>query len=346
MFAALALGALSAGGSLLSSIGAKQASGKQARLQMIADAQARDYNERMAEQRNAVAQALAREALTIPETTDRQSGSWVDVDGMMAAAERSGFNPVTFLNAGGMAAYTQRWDRETRTGHNVADLYKMMMPDYVTTTASQVPQQHSMFSAFGGALSAGVNAFGTQYRADQSYDLQMRKMDQALMQVGMGLSQRNGLMTAISYGGAGSGGARFESPTAAGGGLSPYAYPQNWKPGKVEVTHPFERGFIDPYVSDGQVKANRYGEPGDWLFGVDTMIHDAVRNMTGRTIREWGQTSGMNIGDYFKKGDTSWAPSVGRWWNSPTSFPNTFMRNPATSGPVTPYIPFPGANAW
>lgn len=56
----------------------------------------------------------------------------------------------------------------------------------------------------------------------------------------------------------------------------------------------------------------------------------------------------MNIGDYQKKGDTSWGPAFSRWWNSPTSAVNQLMayKLPGFSGKVEPYMPFPGAAAY
>lgn len=343
MLPALALGALSFGGSLLQGLGAKQASAKQARMQMIADGMAREANERTLAEVNAKREQLGRELLTIPEVT----GSWVDVDGMMAAAERSGFNPVTWLQAGGMSAYQQTW----RTGHNAADAFKLMVPEYALAQASQVPQQHSALSAFGGALSAGASAFGTQFRADMSYDLQAQKLAQAESMMGFGLSGRNGLMTAINYGGTGGSSARVGAGAVRGlsTAISDLPYPEKWKAGDVEVTNPWGRAFIDHTVSNADTKETRYGEPGDWLFGVDTMIHDAARNLSGRTIREWGQKVGLNIGDYKQKGDTSWSPAFGRWWNSPTSLPNTFLRSPFSQQQYnsgnTPLL-FPGAAAY
>lgn len=344
MLSALALGALSAGGSLLQGIGQKQASAKQARLQMIADAQARIENERQLKIVNEARERLGRELLTVPE--EHQSGSWVDVDAMMAAAERSGFNPVTWLQGGGMQAYTMGWSRST--GHNAADAFKMMVPEFALSQASQIPQQHSMLSAVGGALSSGAQAFGTQYRADQSFQLQSDRLAvqaMGLINQGMGISSGNGLMTALNYGSVTQ---RGGSGAGVVGGLSPYAYPDKWKPGDVEVTHPFGRGFIDHTVSNTDTKETRFGEPGDWLFGIDTMIHDAVRNVTGRTLREWGRAANMNIGDYQKKGDTSWGPAFSRWWNAPESAVNQLMqyRLPGFSGKVEGYFPFPGAAAY
>lgn len=339
MFAALALGALSAGGALLQGVGQQQASAKQARLQMMSDAMARNENERQLKVVNEARERLGREMLTVPEQVGRSS--WVDTDAMMAAAERSGFNPVTWLNAGGMQAYTST--HEWRTGHNAADAYKMMIPEYALSQASQIPQQHSMLSAFGGALSAGASAFGTQYRADQSYDLQSQRLAQmgaATINNGMGLSQNNGLMTALSYG------SRTEvggSGSNMAGGLSPYAYPSQWKPGKVEVTNPSPVALVDPNVSDtGGAITQRWGEGAEWLFGVPNMFADAVINITGKSLLEWGRANRVNVGDYRKPGDAGIWPAITRWYSDP----KTDWKLGGFGGTVTPYMPFPGANAY
>lgn len=297
MLPALALGALSFGGSLLSGIGAGQASAKQARLQIIADNDARHKNQIMLNEVNAKREALGREMLTIPEET----GSWVDVDGMMAAAERSGFNPVTFLNAGGMQAYQQTW----RTGHNAADAFKLMAPEYALQQASQVPQQHSALSAFGGALSAGASAFGTQFRADQSFDLQMARMGLGMANQGMGMSQSNGLMQTLAYGGGtvaggGAGG-------SGGGSLSSLPYPQSWKRGDVDVTNPWYGLSIDPKSSDAESFEARYGDIAQEIAGAYNFVNDMTYNSTGKT-------AGQNVSD---------------WWNTIPSF----IGNPASSMP-------------
>lgn len=338
MFPALALGALSFGGSLLSGIGAKQASAKQGRMQMIADGLAREANERQLAVVNEARERLGREMLTVPEETER--GGWVDVDGFMAAAERSGFNPVTFLNAGGLSAYSQTWQRTT--GHNAEAAYKLMVPDYALSQASQVPQQHSMLSAFGGALTAGVNTFGTQYRADQSYDLQMARLLQGTVNQGMGLSQSNGLTTALSFGGGTTPGLRRASESA--GGVSALPYPQSWERGKVEVTNPSGKWYIDPTVADAEPYETRYGDLAQELFGASNLFQDMVRTTTGKTLREWGVISGMNIGDFTTPKDNSYLGTISRWWNSPSTLPNRKL--PGFDGGVTPYMPFPGANAY
>lgn len=315
----------SAGGSLLSGMGAAQSSKKQARLQQIAENEARRLNE---EQQRYIAderRRLGQEMLAVEEVHENESssGNWVDVDGMMAAAERSGFNPVTWLNAGGMQAYQQSWSlsKNTSRGHNAADAYKLMLPEMLVTSAGQVPQQHSMLSAFGGALSAGANTFGTQYRANQSYDLQLEKlmMGQALQ--GMGLSQTNGLANTIRYGG---GGGSSGAGVTGGSALSDLPYPDKWKPGDVEFTNPYARAFIDSNSPNAETGEARYGEVGEFLFGMRNIVNDSIRNLTGASPEYWGTVAGMNIGSYKQPKDTSWGPAFSRWWNSPTSAASTF----------------------
>jgi len=337
MWPALILGGLSAGGSLLSGLGAKQSSAKQARLQKMADDAAWERNTASLAETNARREELGREMLTVPEvhsrqsSTSTQSGNWVDVDAMMAAGERAGFNPSTWLAAGAMQAYQQSWSQTdndetlTSTGHNAADAFKLMLPDSLMTQASQVPQQSSMLSAFGGALSAGVNAFGTQYRADQSYDLQLAKLLQAGATQGMGLAQNNGLSTALAYGGGGGGFAGNATPSR---GLTDMPYPANWERGKVEVTNPYGRAFIDSTSPNAEVGEVRYGDIAQELFGAANLVQDAIRNITGRTVRDWGVAAGMDIGSYKKPADTTWTPAVSRWWNSPTSLPSWVMSAP------------------
>lgn len=341
MWGALALGALSAGGSLLSGIGAKQSSAKQARLQIMADETARYENNKQLQVVNTARETLGREMLGIPETNTESvtemRGSWVDTDAMMAAAERSGFNPVTWLNAGGMQAYTQAVSdvtrTQTRTGHNVADAYKLMVPEYALQQASQVPQQHSMLSAFGGALTAGANAFGTQYRADQSYDLQMGKLLAGMalggVNQGMGLSQGNGLMTALMSPGSGARGG-----TGGAAALTGLPYPLQWKTGDVDVTTPWYSLRVDPRSADAETFEARYGDIAQEIAGAYNFANDMTLNLSGSTIggnvSNWWNTvpgSGATIGVYDQNTPWTFRGTPGMRWlfGAPGSAP--YMRS-------------------
>lgn len=290
----LALGALSLGGSLLQGMGAQKASAKQARLQMIADAQARNENQRILEEVNAKREQLGRAMLATPE----QRG--VDTEGFMAAAERLGMNPVTYLNAGGLSSHG--WV----VGHNAEAAYKLMSPEYSLSQASQVPQQHSMLSALGAGLSAAGTAMGTQYRADQSYDLNMAKLNQSADQFMMGLSNTNGLAAALggSYGGGASGassatrvGGLSVAPAFGGtsGGDKKETYwpgyeqstPVMWDMKKPESTNPLppEWGWtIPPGFANAEAYEDAFAELVSLPYGIWKGANTIMWNVTGNTI--------------------------------------------------------------
>ena len=307
MLQALALAGLSAAGSFMSSKGAGAAAAKQGRLQMMEDYRNQARNDQLLSLVNEQRTGLGRELLGIQETHDveAESGSWVDVDGMMAAAERAGFNPVTFLNAGGMAAYTQGWtrNRTTLTGQNASDAFKMMLPEYALSSPSQVPAQSNNLQAFGGALSAGASAFGTQLRADQSYDVQMARLMASGAMQGMGLSQggANGLSRVVSYGGNSGLAAGYATPAqglSQNATLSDLPYPTKWKQGDVDVTNPWSRLFIDSTAPDAEMGEQRYGDIAQELFGAANFVQDAIRNVFGTSTRDMGRVVGINIGEF------------------------------------------------
>lgn len=305
MLPMLALGALSFGGSLLQGMGAKQASAKQGRMQMIADALARQENERILAEVNAKREQLGQEMLNTPE----QRG--VDAEGFMAAAERMGINPVTYLNAGGLSSHG--WV----IGHNAEAAYKLMAPEYQLSQASQIPQQHSMLSAIGAGLSSAGTAMGTQYRADMSYDLQMNNMNMSMDKFMMGLSNSNGLQTALSYGM--SGGGNASRGTGQQAGVSSLPYPTKWEQGKVEVTNPHQNWQVDKTQADAEAYETRYGDIAQEVFGAYNLLADSVKQWTGKTIAEHGTAT------------RGW---VTNWWNNGPA---------ASKRAVTPYAPFAGA---
>lgn len=299
MWAPLIFGALSFGGSLLQGLGAKQSSAKQARLQAIADANAAQENARILNEVNAKREEVGRLIRDDLTQTDK----------IIEWAEKSGFNPVTFLNAGGLS-HLANW----------ADARKYSIPEYSLTQASQVPQQHSALSAFGGALSAGVNAFATQWRADQSYELNSRKLDLAEQSMIFGLSQRptlGGTTRSVTYGsGGGAGFITAGVGATKAGGLSSMPYPEKWKPGGVEVTNPHYKWEVDKTQADAEAYETRYGDIAQEVFGAYNLVADSVKSWSGKTIGEWGQ-------------------ATRNWLNA--------GREVTRSGKVEPYAPFVGA---
>lgn len=308
----LGLAALSMGGSFLSSMGAGQASAKQGRLQMIEDNMNRLRNQETIDAVNIKREALGRELLTIPEVNEVTTGSWVDVDGMMAAAERAGFNPVTFLNAGGLAAYTHGWQKTVRQGHNAADAFKMMLPEYALSTPSQVPQQYSPLSALGGAITAGANTFGTMHRADMSYDLQMARLLAAGSMQGMGLSDGNGFarviqsgaparvpgLAALTGGKIGSAGGKDDITVWPSYEVAPNTL---WEAKKPEVTNPFPPQWgwsIPPGYADAQAYEDAGTEIWSWPYSIAKGINTVLWNTTGNTAEGHFQTARQQVIDW------------------------------------------------
>lgn len=325
----LGLAGLSFGGSLLSGMGASQGAAKQARLQAIADANAAQANFETLQRVNAIRTQLGEKLIAAS-----------DPKVAVAEAEAAGFNPVTWLSAGYGA----------RVGA-LSDAYRLQVPEYSLVQASQVPQQHSMLSAFGGALSAGANTLGTQYRANQSYELQMGRL---AAQAGTGLSNLSPYLP--GYGGSAGGGLRMSSGGAAssGGSLSSsLGWPDHgsWKPGKNEVTAWSPVAPVDPYSADvGGSLTQRGGEPYEWLFFGPTLLSDTLKSWTGKGLYEWGVHNGASIGPYRKSTDVGIGPAISRWWNDPKTdhaITNWWKgMGSGFSGSVTPYMPFPGANAY
>jgi hypothetical protein len=60
----------------------------------------------------------AAEAAKVPVVTDSDTSHTVDLPGLVAAAEASGFNPMTILNAGGLSAFTSTKQHTVTTGQN------------------------------------------------------------------------------------------------------------------------------------------------------------------------------------------------------------------------------------
>ena len=173
--------------------------------------------------------------------------------------------------------------------------------------------------------------------------MQQQRLDLASDQFLSGLTRSNGLAQALSLGGTGGGvaGVAGAAPNARAGagaasGLSDYPYPHKWKyQDDVTVTNMSPKAFIDGSAADAEVAEKRYGDIAQELFGWSNIFGDAVRNVTGRTLADWGRVHGNNIGDYRRPGETTIWPAVGRWWDQSAS--------PSYKGSVTPYVPFAGA---
>lgn len=342
MLPALAMTGLSAGLSFLSGIGAQQATAKQGRLQRMEDARAFIANTQRQEELNAARAALGERLLKEEERTVTTDNSWqntaqwsdVDVAGFMAAGEKAGFNPVTWLNSGALSLFarsnaltTNGGDvTQVRTGHNAADAYKIMMPDMVMESASQIPRPVSTMEVLGNAGQAGLSTFKDLYKQDQSQQFQTSLLDRQLA----AMAQRAGGGGIVP----GSGGLYSYGPTASAGGrtggggmlssgggkgVTANPYPASWERGKVEVTNPSGKWKVDKTVSDAETAETRYGDLMQEVFGISNILQDGITTVTGKSLRDWGRHYGMNIGDY---------KSISDWYNSSVKAPLTITVRP------------------
>lgn len=202
--------ALSGGLSLMSGIGGMQSAKKQAKTQARMDEFARVWNQQemdSAEERN---NQLGDELLNVPLT--ERSRSFVDVERMMFDANRAGFNPVTWLNAGGMQAYTA--SETLTTGHNAVAAFdlKRRVPQLIgASTAQSIP---SPLSVIGDAGQAALKSYQTDDRLLSSQAFQERLLGIRLnaMQQGTGTAGFGSAGGVVSSGGS----------TGKAAALSPY----------------------------------------------------------------------------------------------------------------------------
>lgn len=270
----LGLAALSAGGSLLSGFGAQQASKKQARLQAIADANAAQANAETLARVNAIREGIGNRLL--------------DINYTVQAAEKAGINPISFLNAGGLS--------------HMVDASKFLVPEYYLQQASQVPQQHSAMSAWGGALSAGSSMLSTMYRANQSFSLQQQKMNNAQDALFFGLSQGNQMRGVQSFGPSSGGNFYSDGGATVSGGLSggsskskgdafwpgyEHAPSPLWKAKEPESTNPFPPQWgwkIPAGFSNAEAWEDSMGEGVSIPYGIWKGVNTVMYNTLGYTV--------------------------------------------------------------
>lgn len=313
----LLMAGLSAGASLLSGIGNQRAAKKQAKTQAAKEYIANELNKRNImrtnEAKRKLALKLGKELKNTKEVTtqDHAGGSrqdnysYVDTAGMMAAAEASGFNPVTFINAGGLQAYTQTgslsadWsqDTETRTGHNavaVANLKaQLMTPETFLMDAGVAQNIPDIYSVLGDAAGAGIKAYSDQANVNDAQSLQRELLNTKLaaIQKNAQSNRSSGSLTSVpsisTSGGTRTSGSASGGGAGASGGLSKGGTWENPKPlpqdDDVKYTNPHISygGRVNPFLADaGGAWTQRYGEGVEILAGFGIAAADAKENMS------------------------------------------------------------------
>lgn len=320
------IGALIAGGlSLVSGFGGQSSAKKQAKKQRAYDLEARAYNEHQTKLKNRANKKLGQKLLKQKETTTtttkgtestvvdsaQHNYSFVDTKAMMEAAEASGFNPVTWLNAGGMQAYTQTGsigrtsslsatdmkETITRKGHNAAAAYALMSPESALVTASQATNIPSTAEVLGNAGKAAFDVYRQDQARQQSQDfqrellnLQLGAMQKAKGDPGSTVNRTisNGTPSYSTNGGTTT---RGGVASGTGGLSSGHSSPnvgvnspnQKWDIQQPEQVNPFfDMGWkTNPNMPAASSVEDYLGDVGGSAYGAVKLADDLVYNATG-----------------------------------------------------------------
>lgn len=204
-----------------------------------------------------------------------------------------------------------------------------------------------MLSALGSGISAAGNAIGTQYRADQAYDLGMAKLDAAQAMQGMGLGNGNGMQmmavgsngqpyTVMPVGGLSYRTADAGDPPSGGGGKKEdnvwpgMAQPsaEVWENKKPESSNVFPPswGWVSPPGYPNASSVEDWG--GEWVgdpYGLYKAYETMQYNLTGSTYADKVRAVGKALTD------TEWFKP---WKNGPN--PTRYAGTPYSMGSMSP----------
>lgn len=217
---------------------------------------------------NRQVEGKARRAAKIPIITKSTSG--VAIGRMMDAAERAGLNPVTFIQNGGMAAYTS----QTQTVRNsnafaaaTVGLSKPAFQAYLRPEHAQtVTQEQNPLGKALDAFSTGINSFLAISENAANRDFQAQIQQAQLGAIGSRVT-----------GGGGGGVARALytpfAPASRSESSGPSFTSDSTKDPSFFGTQPIKLAPV-PDVDD--FWESRYGEPGEWIGGIINIGTDAV----------------------------------------------------------------------
>lgn len=261
------LGALIGGGiSLLGGLFGRSDKKKQEQRQHQLDEMMGLRNLALVEAGNKERLRIAKELANTPLTFDAK--------GFMKGAEAAGFNPVTFMQGGGMALYTK--------GHNAAAAAQIAVPDVFQWGGRQAAEIPSIGSVAANALSTGFSIYqdGANRLADQAFQKEMLGLQLNAVQASNARRSRSfnvpftvGAGTATRSGG---GGTYLRSPFSDA----------SIEAGQRTATNPYRMGNVDPTVPDAEMAETRYGDLGQELFGATNALNDLWYGITGKTSAE------------------------------------------------------------
>lgn len=325
MVAPLIMAGLAGGFKLLEGLGASQSAKSQRKRQAANDMVATLTNQQAVKDVNKanykLGQQLGKELKNTKEvTTEVHSGrdtvtsaGSVDYEQMMKDAEAAGFNPVTWVNAGGLSAYSRNVTTSdygstvttTRTGHNAGIVAQikasLMSPQLFQMQSSQVPLVPNATQAIGQAGQAAVNTFAQQDAMQQSQDFQREMLSMSLdAYAKRAQSNKFGMVPNFST----SGGATVKgSPGLTGitGRTQPLELGDN-----PTVTNPNAPHWlfplVDPTYPDVKTMTDREGESEffETFNSGMSKLNDMIYNITGLTSKERAERYGKPVLDFFK----------------------------------------------
>lgn len=276
---------VSAGLSALSAFGAQKSAKKQAKVQA-----ANDYIANLAN-----AQAVARKneqnyALGVGLINRADAMQDFDFEGWKSAMKSSGYNPVTFLNAGTMAYFDHRAEK----ANLISQGYQYLSPEISLVNASQAVKVPDTMEVLGSALSAGWNSYQADVRQEKAQAFQSALLDKRLsalqQKLGQGRSMSALGVSAPVISTAGSASRRQITPglSLSGGASAPGSdlgihIPEADK-SKYSNPWSFYNSKIDLSTPNADAWADRYGDIAEEVFGVYNLASDSLKNLTGRTI--------------------------------------------------------------
>lgn len=300
MWAMAALAGAQALSSLAGGLFGRSSAKKAARNAAEAKARADAYNLEMITRTNVKNEALGRELLDVP--LEQFTTNSFDASAFHAAAAEAGFNPQTFLNAGGLSAFTNQ--HVYSKGHNAVAAYQMMMPQTHQIDADPTQRIPSVGEIGFSALSDGLKTFGEgMARADQqAHQQSMLSQQLAAIQSSSNRNSRQLGVPGFSTSGSqitsrGSGGLAKPKTKAISIDLGDPSAPER---DGTKFVNPYVNWRVDPTSPNGEAAEDRYGDgPVAFGHGIVTQFDDIFYNLTGTTHKQraeirqrlWGQAT-------------------------------------------------------
>lgn len=168
---------VSAGASFLSGMFGKSAEEKRYSINQRNQDRRDVWNQQLSDAHRNDVRARAEAAAQVPIVTT--SKGRVDMAGFMEAAEKNGFNPLTFLRNGGLQLFAET--RQEVTGSTAMDAALAGSQFLFQHSAAQQYNVPTNGEVFGNALTSGANAFTQQMSQNAQNDFQMKLLNAQLL---------------------------------------------------------------------------------------------------------------------------------------------------------------------